>query len=64
MLLLFYLFAQQLFLEHVLCSRQGMMVSKMGIVPIVELMLCLENHTDGGEITVAVRACRGRYVVL
>ena len=63
-LLLFYLFVQQLFLEHLLCSRQGMTVSKLGIVPIVELTVCLESHTDDGEITVAVRACRGSYVVL
>lgn len=41
-----------------------MTVTKVGIVPIEELIVCLETHTDGGEITVAVRACRGRYVVL
>lgn len=51
MLLLFSLSVQQLFLEHLLCSRQGMMVGKVGTVPVVELMVCLESHTDSGKIT-------------
>lgn len=33
-----------------------MMVCKVGIVPFMELMVCLENHTDNGKITVALRA--------